>query len=370
MDIKRRLTIYVIYSKGGIEKYIGVALSELKKFSYKLIVICNFPQILYGEENINKFADEVILRENIGYDAGAYKDIFQDLYKRGEIYDFDDVLLVNDSWYGPFWSLENMFNTMDSRKDVDFWSMTKHPEGDIDGIKFLEHCQSFFINFNKRVINSIVFKKFWEQLAYPKSMNNAIIDFEIGINERLTNCGFRGLSYLDVMAPDRVYNRNESPYLYDTFFLVSEARIPIIKWKALLFGSPFIEAMRTLEYVRDNTEYDVSLIEDSIVKKNEENCRYDWDKLARFVDQFDEIYLYGAGKWGNYMSAYFKYKGWKIAGFVQSERGLNAFALDEISISKKTGFIVTVKDREAGAAIKNNVLKRANAEQIFLPNYE
>lgn len=154
-----RLGVYVIYDFDNIiDDYIGVMLENLRTHLSKLIVVCIFLHIKKGYENL-KVADEVIFRENKGYDAGAYKDVLCKLFNSN--YNFDEILITDDSYYGPIDSFNNIFDKMENI-DCDYWGITKSPERIFEGKKLISHIQSYFMCFKKNVIKSTSFCDFWK----------------------------------------------------------------------------------------------------------------------------------------------------------------------------------------------------------------
>ena len=75
----KRLCIYLTFDRQGIiDKYIGYMLKELKTCADCLMVVCNQPEIICGKEMLEKYADDIFYRENIGLDTGGFKDALCD----------------------------------------------------------------------------------------------------------------------------------------------------------------------------------------------------------------------------------------------------------------------------------------------------
>ncbi|MCP6640597.1 rhamnan synthesis F family protein, partial [Klebsiella pneumoniae] len=57
-------------------------------------------------------ADSVWERENTGFDVGAYREILE---RHGDrIADFDEIVLMNYTFYGPIGSYDELFARMDA----------------------------------------------------------------------------------------------------------------------------------------------------------------------------------------------------------------------------------------------------------------
>ena len=71
-----RLCIYMTYNREQkIYEYMGSVLKALRECCSKVYLICNYERINAGIENAIPFIDQIIYRKNLGFDAGAYKDI-------------------------------------------------------------------------------------------------------------------------------------------------------------------------------------------------------------------------------------------------------------------------------------------------------
>lgn len=110
----KRICIYVTYDPDNIaDSYIGCLLSELRKSVDYLIVVCNYEYILSGVENIQPYADKIYYRSNMGFDAGAYKGALCSYIGWDEIGSYDELLMINDSFYGPLYPFESVFYAME-----------------------------------------------------------------------------------------------------------------------------------------------------------------------------------------------------------------------------------------------------------------
>ena len=125
----KRLCIYLTYDKQKIiDKYIGYMLGELKTCVDYLVVICNGEEILSGLNIIMEFADEIFYRRNFGFDAGGFKDALCEYIGWDKVLQYDELVLVNDSMYGPLRTMKSIFSEMKQRS-VDFWGLAIHGEG-------------------------------------------------------------------------------------------------------------------------------------------------------------------------------------------------------------------------------------------------
>lgn len=113
----RRLGIFSFFDKDGIvDTYIEYLLMDLMLVIDKLIVVVNGKLCSAGREKFEKYAANVILRPNKGFDAGAYSEIIVNVLGEEEIKKWDEIVLCNDTFYGPFVSFCDIFNEMSKKK--------------------------------------------------------------------------------------------------------------------------------------------------------------------------------------------------------------------------------------------------------------
>lgn len=125
---------------------------------------------------LNSIVNKVLIRKNIGFDFGSWKDSIID-YGLDNLCNFDEVIIVNNSCYYPVFPLINVFSEM-KKKECDFWGLTIHPGSDkyvewLDG-PINESIQSYFICFKKQVFTSPQFSAFWKEMSYTKTFEDTI----------------------------------------------------------------------------------------------------------------------------------------------------------------------------------------------------
>lgn len=240
--MNKRLTIYMTYNKNGIiDDYIVYMLKQLVNVSSDIIVVSN-KKLKQREKEKIAFVSEYIERGNEKFDVGAYSQVIKELYDKRQIYEYDELVLINDSVFGPFFDLNDMFSAMDRRKGLDFWGITKRGRSDFDGGAgvYPEHIQSYFYAFRKSIISQDAFKEYWQQVVDEISdFRSAILNYEFKLTEHFEKLGFKWDTYCD--CNDYIgnnINRNFSPYHYSTYELIKDKRCPFLKRK--LFTGDFV----------------------------------------------------------------------------------------------------------------------------------
>ena len=367
----RRLCIFVIYDKDGIVfDYIGILIRGIKSYLAKLIVVCNFINCNYGIENLDS-ADEILYRGNNGFDAGAVKDCITYLYATGEIYIYDELVILNDSFYGPFFSMDCIFKKMNN-SGCHYWGLTRHLGGSLeDGTIIGEHIESYFIVFKTEIIRSGFLSLFFERLCYPKTLREAILHYEVGLNQYLNKMGYVGCAYSDHSCVDVIQKLGEVPYMLYPLMLVKDARCPFLKRNAFDFDNKgFKDVIGVLEYVEKYCNYNVELITSHLRNRPiTRKISFDISDLENFYKKHKNIYIYGNGIWGKNLMRYFKYMGWKYKDVITSDSHGEAesITIDVVSKDSDTGIIVATGNPLFIREIKEVCQKYFSSDQILCP---
>lgn len=377
----RRLCIYLIYDSDKIvDDYIGVALKELKRFSDRLVVVCNFDHIESGKENIANYADEVFYRDNRGYDAGGYQEAITKLITWDRIYDYDELLLTNDSWFGPIYPFDEMFDRM-NKTECDFWGITRHMGGKYwfgAEESFPTHIQSYFLNFKYGVLHSSDFKCYWDSYTCSDDRNETIRNFEVGISKSLSNKGYIGKSYMDLHELPFQNEVNVNFYMWHSYELIKDFNMPTLKRTIIDFNiKGFPNALQALEYVKNETNYNYSLISNYIDRINymgRGKTHYDFESMENFVKSHPRIFIYGHGIWGRRLAVIFDYKGWRFDGYlvtneVENDAGEDVHCISDIDIKEDDGIIIAQHNKDVCDSILDFISDKISMNNVMTPIY-
>lgn len=269
---KKRVTIYATYNpKGIVDDYIIYFAKKLRQVSDKIIVVSNNKYKKDEKEKIASIVDCVYERDNAGYDVGALAYGINRLINENELELTDELILLNDSIFGPIYDLDGMFEEMEKKNPkVDFWGITKRGISKFDGgdTVYPEHLQTYFYVIRNKMLHSADFAEYWGNIVEKVTdFRSAILNYEFAFTKYFEDRGYLSGCYCDCSEyitenPDM----NLSPYHYEMFDLVSNKKCPFIKRK--LFTGDFVEntysdtldLKRTMEYVENHTEYDVEVI--------------------------------------------------------------------------------------------------------------
>ena len=251
---KDKLCIFSHFDKDGIiDDYVIYYLKNLYSVGIDIIFISTAKNIT--DESISKllpYCRDIIIKENIGYDFGAWKTGLEYIDK--EIESYDSLILCNDSVYAPLYDLSSMINTM-KQKEVDFWGVT-------DSYEVKWHLQSYFLFFNKKVLKSKVFVDFWKHYKIYNIKRNIIEKYEVGLTDILSKEGFKFSAYCPSNELIKDEKINTTHHLWKE--LIINKKCPIIKIELLRDNPVKVDISNWKFILSNNTSYNVSLIENHI----------------------------------------------------------------------------------------------------------
>lgn len=270
-----RILYFVHYHKyGGLSDHVIYLLKNVRVLYARIVVILNSPLSETQRDKLSEFCDEILLRENKGFDFGAWKDaILKDGWE--ELSQYDNLTLMNDTCFGPVFDLEDIYLRMEE-KDIDFWGLTnnKNDKFGMPGTHrpIPEHIQSYCICFKQRVVSSESFKAFWENVKYENKIEKVIQEYETQFTKTLTKAGFRYSVFFDKadfpeIKSDLAVRRPD---------LCLKFKVPFLKVKSFL-SFPYPKYIITL--LQENTSYPISIVFDYL------NQIYDPDTMLFIQDK-------------------------------------------------------------------------------------
>ncbi len=225
----KRLALFLIYDKQGIiDDYIAYLIDAMKVVCDDIVVISNSKLLPQYEKMLATKCSEIYFRENKGYDAGGFKDAICEHIGWNRLYKYDEVIFMNDSFFGPLFSLDEMFTKMEQKKELDFWSVTKS-SGNTDVGEIL---QTYFFVVRSNMLRSKAFYDYWTKMPYYRTFKDAVTKYERKFALYFSNKGFKWDSYIDpLIYTNQLNNQYMSPYHCLPFEIIKNQRYPFIKKK-------------------------------------------------------------------------------------------------------------------------------------------
>lgn len=367
-----RYGIFVFYdSEGIVQNYVLWLLNSFQDVFSKLVIVINGH--IRKEEKL-KFAvytQYIYERENIGFDGGAYKDVFLRILKTETWQDYDEIFLINDTFYGPFSPWKDFLEIME-RRNYDFWGLSCNPGRRglfFAGREVLRHIQSYFICINRTLFLSSCFMDFWSQMEYPKSFFEAVANFEIDFSQYFLERGYSFGSLKDLQFEKSDCVEDIDKVNLDT--LITKLHFPVLKRKYLSLNN-YIYLKRIFQYLK-STDYPLEVIYEDVGRRiGKGNMKpYCPVKLVEFCRKFRAIYLYGNGKHALNIKEYLLDQGIQVEGNIVSnvEKGENVFCVDDFSLKKDVGIVVALSEKNT-CEVYNTLKNKFEINQIFFPEYD
>lgn len=250
----KRLLLYVHYNKyDELSGHVLYQLEQLRPLFSKLIVISNSQLTKSATSTLKETGvDEVIQRENLGFDFAAWRDGmahvgFEDLT------DFYSVTLMNDTCFGPLWDVSDIVEGFEERPNVDFWGMTNFRKTKY----FDEHLQSYFMSFKKHVVASEAFQKFWTSIKTFTDVQDVIDNYETRVTSVLLEAGYRYDAAFNTVA-EEAGDLIHPDFSYYRPITTLEHKVPFVKLKA--FTDNEKKGRLLLDYIANLSTYPVALI--------------------------------------------------------------------------------------------------------------
>lgn len=255
----KRAVVFAHYDKQNlVDDYVIYYLKALKEVAEDIIFVsCNN---IVNPEKLEGVVSYVIDEPHDEYDFGSYKRGF--LYLEPRLNEFDELVFVNDSCFGPFYPFGEIFDEMDA-KDCDFWGMTRNKFGINRLFKLFEcvepHVQSYFLVFKKNILTSKFFFDFMSNIKHEEVKTDIINKYEIGLTKALVNEGFKYQVYIN--AYENVSNLTINKWRQ----IILKHRMPLMKCslpRLINKNSTTVEGYEDI--IKQVSDYPVELIQNNV----------------------------------------------------------------------------------------------------------
>jgi len=271
----KRAGIYFIYdSQGIIDSYIFYLLRDLMENLNYLLVVVNGVLSENGRERLSAITPNIFVRDNVGFDAWAYKEGLEYI-GWDQLAGYDEVVLANFTNFGPVYPFREAFDAMDGR-EVDFWGLTKHYGNKSDTNKICKygyipaHIQSSFIVIRKSMFMSPDFRQFWDSMPPFQSYEESFCCHEAIFTKDFEDKGYKSDVYINT---DDLAQCHEYPLMLYALELVKNRRCPVFRRKSFFnIYEEFLDVScgqstwELYNYLKNETNYDVGMIWENILR--------------------------------------------------------------------------------------------------------
>lgn len=232
----KRLCVFAHWDKDNIiDDYVIFYLKALKEVCSTIIFVSDCDLETIEKNKLTGIAEYVLAEKHGEYDFGSYKRGY--FYAKDLGLEFEELLLANDSLYGPFSSLATIFSKMNT-KHCDYWGLTRNTFGIKLTSKgqdfcYCPHIQSYFLLLKQQTFR--VFEDFIKTIKPEKTKEEIVIKYEMGLNIVLKQNGFKNRVFINK------YKHTENCTLRKCDSLIKKYKFPFVKTSVPRQGLPFLE---------------------------------------------------------------------------------------------------------------------------------
>lgn len=264
-------------AEGGFSPHVHHALAAYRNDAERIVVVSNSARRL--PSSLTRIVDGFVPRANVGYDFGAWRDGLATL----RVGDYDEVLCINDSVYGPLFDLGSaLVNPRTSTADL--WGMVLSDQNARREAPRQPHVQSWFLGLRRRLLESDAFAEFWRNCEPLATKRDVVERYEIGFSARMQEAGFTLAGLYDTTTAEPVTLPEVWPHLSlrsprRSWRLLRKSRrrphnpSELVWWRLWNAGVPYVKASlfkvnhygldlsQVLAELRSRFDYDLSHIE-------------------------------------------------------------------------------------------------------------
>ena len=366
--IPNRCAIYVVFDKDGfLSNFRKYYIEKLLPFVGKLLVVVRGSISDNDLEYLKSIDVEYIICKNIGLLTYGWLDGIAHLSWE-KIAHYDELLLLNDSFFGPLYDLKDFFDFVDN-SDADFIGAIRNFEDksikSMGPLTFKHgHIRGsicYFYVIKSRLLHSSFFIKYWSQKPDIASYFDQIKFNETNFYDEVLDHGFKIDSY---------QSENLKGYVFDSLSLcteklIREERVPFIRARSLgtdikhysLQYSDGSDARKALDFISKKTSYDIDLIWDYLLRTKNLTDLYRQLELHYILSEIDPPDNFLISK--------------TIAVFIHLyyEDQLDKIATYCLNFPENTDFYISTTDLDKADRIKKRFLSlKLNVQVRVRPN--
>ncbi len=222
----RRVALFAAFSASGrIPETTLLLLRGLREVCDEIVFVMGSPLVPGEEEKLRGLVRAAVLRAHDGYDFLSWKIAREKALSLGllDSGSTDELVVVNDSCYGPVLPFAGAFATMQDRS-CDFWGLTANA-----GFAGVRHLQSYFLVFRRRVLDGPELGAFFNAVEPLGNRWRVVLRYEVGLTTALSAAGYAW----DSLVPRSFADEHRCMPTKRPLLLMRDFRVPLVKVKAL-----------------------------------------------------------------------------------------------------------------------------------------
>ncbi len=205
----KRLVLFAHFNPQAdrqVSQAVLVYLQALRALPAEVIFISGSPLDSRTVQEQLSFCSQVICTQNKGLDFGSWRVALSLLPPLHQL-PYQQLILANDSVYGPFFPLAPIFQAMEARR-LDLWGMTR-------SFELSPHLQSYFLVFEHSVLAQPALQQFWQDFKFYRSKQRIITRYERGLSELAHNQGWKTGAWSDDGEDGQLTPRNPTLFAWE-----------------------------------------------------------------------------------------------------------------------------------------------------------
>ncbi len=178
-ELTRRCLIFAHFNpQGGVAADLMDTLAWYRPHVARLVLVSTSPFSSRDRETLLTVCDDVIERDNTGYDFGSWK---AGIESEMPLDGFDELVFANDSVVGPLAPADGLLDRV-SALPQDVCGLVANWERGW-------HIQSWYVSYKCRAFQSEVFARFWASIEPCDSKQDLIERYEVGLTAAMREAG-------------------------------------------------------------------------------------------------------------------------------------------------------------------------------------
>lgn len=273
----KRLCLFAGYdSKGVIHDYVVYYLRELS--SYADIYYMSDNEFSSQEyEKIRSYVKYYNGYHHSKYDFGSWQELINHIGME-KISEYDELILANDSVFGPLYSFNDLFRRLENDKNWDICGIDRAYDKNIDAW----YISSYFMIFKKEAFLNEIFINHFKNIPEKVNFEYAVNKLEHPLMKKFYSKGYKVKCL--IVSDSRLY--------HDWRNFIKRG-IPFLKKK--IFDINMYIPCKTFgwrKFLLEESSYSVSLIDDYLDKTRWERIRLSINALKRISMGRIRKYLY------------------------------------------------------------------------------
>lgn len=285
----------------SLYRYQMYLLKEIRTVAGHVLMVCN--------SDIDQETKKWCCQHDIKYlisekknDVAMWKEIvlskqFQEIKKN-----ISELILMNDSFFGPVYSWNVVFDEM-GKRTVDFWGISVHQAMKLYGAMWPRFLQRYFMVFRSKIIQEESWDRFWKTLPEFNDFTETEKRFEFVLTRFFENAGYKWASFCETGEWETEDTERAMSFLiFRAFEMLEKKKLPIVS-KQIFLNSKEInlcynygnESTKILDFLQKKTKYDVSMIFEFLIKNlnpyelwSNLNCTYILPDGRNYINSINE----------------------------------------------------------------------------------